>query len=362
MRSIYRLQYKVLAFACKPKSAPPFDDQTIFIRRFGHLWGAWLFERVSLSEKFRTALINLIRHIDGDTSKRQVILQAFLNDTQFHRKLNAPSFNFHRNLDQDTRALLKELMELFYDYLLDTGFPDISTSSATKFSRKDFRKAFWAANADLDLCPACDGARPPSISGVVQSENDHFFPKSAYPFLAVHFSNLLPMCKYCNQSFKKTIDPIDDHDNQPLARSFFPYEMPANELMEIAVSRANSGERDVSIEAKDTKDRIRAKNLDRLLSLQLRWKDELEHTIKRLIEDLSEHHRLSQPQPDSFLCLLQGKLNYSKQKQGLRNGNLLIVSYLEFAIHDTGEMRALQKEVNRIAQSYAASFQETRFV
>ena len=149
MRSIYRLQYKVLAFACKPKSAPPFDDQTIFIRRFGHLWGAWLFERVSLSEKFRTALINLIRHIDGDTSKRQVILQAFLNDTQFHRKLNAPSFNFHRNLDQDTRALLKELMSCFTIICLiqvSLTYPQVrQLSSPGKISERLFgqRMLIW---------------------------------------------------------------------------------------------------------------------------------------------------------------------------------------------------------------------------
>ncbi len=219
--------------------------------------------------------------------------------------------------------------------------------------------AFWAANAKLDLCPACDGSKPPSKYGVVQSENDHFFPKSAYPFLAVHFSNLLPTCKYCNQSFKQSIDPIDQHDNQPLARSFFPYEMPAVERIEIAMSRSSAGERDVAIEGKNAANELRARNLDRLLSLKPRWCDELQQTIWRLIEDLSEQPelqgRLSEPQSDSFLRLPQRTLQSSQQKKGRRNGNLLIVSYLEFAINDKGELRELQKEVNRIAQSYVAS-------
>jgi hypothetical protein len=360
MKSVYRLQYKVLAFACSTSALLLFSDQSVFVEKFGQRWGEWLFERISHNKKFNAAFTNLVRHINGDALKRHMILQAFLNDTRFHLRLNDATFGFqYRSLDQETKDLLKDLMELFYDDLLETGFPVASSNSYGKFTRNDFRKAFWDANDGVDLCPACDGPKPPSRFRVVQSENDHFFPKSIYPFLAVHFSNLLPVCKYCNQSFKRSADPIDQHDNQPLRRSFFPYEMPAAERVQVVVSRSNTGERDVAIEAKDNDDTIRATNLDRLLSLKARWRDELQRVIGELIEEFIRasdlRYRLGEHQTIPIIELLRVGIRSSRLNLGRKSGDMLKLAYLELALNDAKESSELQNELNRTLQIYLAS-------
>jgi hypothetical protein len=349
MKSIYRLQYKVLAFACSPQTRLPLNDPKVFTRKFGQQRGAWLFQRVSRSAKFNTALCNLIQHVNGDAHKRRTILRAFLNDTRFHLRLNDGAFGFqYRGLEQQTKGLLKDLMELFYDYLLDTGFPTNSPAGG-KFAKHDFRISFWSANAGLDLCPACDGPKPEV------SENDHFFPKSVYPFLAVHFSNLLPICKYCNQSFKQSTDPIDDHQHSPLSRSFYPYELPAVEYINVSVLRSAAGERTLEVTAKAAVDADRAKNLDRLLKLQTRWDNELKAVIGRLIEDLSDYYeRLSQAVSDDFPTLLKDELRICERKKGRRYGQLLIASYLQFVSGNAAELQQLHKEVTRISQSHHA--------
>ena len=90
----------------------------------------------------------------------------------------------------------------------------------TKFSNK-FRVKF-IQEANLKSCPYCNSAYILSAgnnkdgSEKLSADLDHFYPKSFYPFFAITLSNLIPVCKFCNQSLKR--------DNIMKEPHLYPYE------------------------------------------------------------------------------------------------------------------------------------------
>lgn len=57
----------------------------------------------------------------------------------------------------------------------------------------------------LKVCPYCNRSyiHPYySANSKTRADLDHFFPKSAYPYFAMSFYNLVPSCKVCNSSLK----------------------------------------------------------------------------------------------------------------------------------------------------------------
>lgn len=56
-------------------------------------------------------------------------------------------------------------------------------------------------------CPCCGLSKMEPAESVFREDNDHFFPVSTYPFAAVNFKNLLPVCEKCNKKRKNTKTP-----------------------------------------------------------------------------------------------------------------------------------------------------------
>lgn len=83
-----------------------------------------------------------------------------------------------------------------------------------------FDKDRFVKELDLRICPYCGrsyiyrvvktGKSKKEVS--VKPQIDHFLPKSAYPFLAMNFMNLIPCCPQCNMSpCKVDNDPLDNN-------------------------------------------------------------------------------------------------------------------------------------------------------
>ncbi len=72
--------------------------------------------------------------------------------------------------------------------------------------RNEFRPIFIKM-ANLKSCPYCNSAYVLSAGKLKDDEAndkysvdlDHFYPKSHYPFFAITLSNIIPVCKFCNQ-------------------------------------------------------------------------------------------------------------------------------------------------------------------
>ncbi|CAN5870198.1 hypothetical protein BH10CHL1_BH10CHL1_32520 [soil metagenome] len=100
----------------------------------------------------------------------------------------------------------------FYDIWGGAGFQKYlfkpETAPDSNYTRSNFVQRFTAKNPNLYICPICDASsyRNETSSGTYTSL-DHFFPRSLYPYLAIHPLNLLPMCPACNSGEAGQRDP-----------------------------------------------------------------------------------------------------------------------------------------------------------
>ncbi len=195
-----------------------------------------------------------------------------------------------------TQAAYEDAVELarnFYKILCD-GVPGDKINEPEKLDRQSVLRAYLDAQRQLSLkvCPGCDG-KPPSISdGIIHEDLDHFFPKSKYPFLAIHPLNLTPFCKDCNQTYKKSKDAIQDKDSSvadvhTLHDIFHPYQCPARDELTVEIQDDQNGNpafrfvpRPNMLQAQP-----RLHSIQYTLDLESRWTGEL--TEERVEEKLN---------------------------------------------------------------------------
>lgn len=95
----------------------------------------------------------------------------------------------------------------------------------------DYDTEFMKIN-DKEICPFCGINFLKGNNHTFREAYDHFIPKGIYPFNAINFKNLAPMCHECNSTYKLTKKPIyftDVHKINPIEKeaersfSFYPY-------------------------------------------------------------------------------------------------------------------------------------------
>lgn len=86
----------------------------------------------------------------------------------------------------------KEMVNLYDDYFSKKGKP----------ARQFYEKIINNAKNPNILCPFCGGVGEPN-------ELDHFLPKSGFGYYSIFPYNLIPICKDCNQLYKKTFYPTE---------------------------------------------------------------------------------------------------------------------------------------------------------
>lgn len=352
LKAILRFQREVLEFACT-LTDPSALDETIVKAKFSAA-GEWLcarlWKRTGEPQEFHAALIRMIKHVKGHAATRQRILSAFDNDTAFDHDLEDRNFRFsYRNLDETTKAAVRPLMVAFYNDLLKTGYPSVVHGGAVKVDRDALVDAFWKANPEMYVCPACDDPRPTVIDDKVYADEDHFFPKSSYPFLSMHAANLLPVCTTCNTRIKLSADPIDDHNDEPLLNSFHPYGAPAVENVDVLISRSATGERQINISDHRGMPSRRVARLNDLLKLEKRWYERLERSVGMIIDELRGQPRLLQRLKETsgdedLRVSLEYALSVKRDKIGKTHWYILQSSYLQYVLEDSDEFDLLLTE------------------
>jgi len=339
-----------LSFACNPNIILPLTEQTVH-DAFGPAVGGWLWRKLWYGKKksrLHEKLEKLMKYARQNVQASQQILDAFEHDIKFHKQINNPCFQFSYTmiLDETTKEAVRPLMTGFYEDLLAFGYPESIHGQPEKFDRDAFIGAFWKANPDLKVCPACDGFRPDKVDTKTYANADHFLPKSKYPFLSVHSANLVPLCIYCNRSFKSDRDPIDSQDNAPLTNSFFPYIRPAIDYIDVQVSRNEQGVKEICIIDIERNPSRRVRSLNRVFKLEERWPDRLKSEIERIRDELADwgrqlKRRGSQMEADDLRYDLSDILKERRSKIGRQPYYVLHTSYLNFAQSDKKEFEEL---------------------
>jgi 5-methylcytosine-specific restriction endonuclease McrA len=347
LRRILKLQFRVLLLACNHHLTLPLTAE--LCQKHLGADGEWVWDRYRRQAgKFRTAFDALHNHIERDRRSCKPLLRAFVHDTRFHLHITDPHFYFrYGHLDSATQEAARLLMELFYGMNFSVGVR--GNGQVERFNNDTFRNRFWEANTTMYLCPACDGQRPDVIAGSVQSENDHFFPISKYPFLSIHYMNLIPVCQTCNERAKRAQDPVDDHQTAPLIHTFHPYLRPARKSLKPRIVRKSGGELKLRLRDEDDKLSRRVKNLDTLLMLEERWNGRLKQREAYLIEVIRNQIRKQRGLKD----LSAGKLIKEIELMsfgydygiGRFDGHYLDSNYKDFILSDQSERELLWKKI-----------------
>jgi hypothetical protein len=118
---------------------------------------------------------------------------------------------------EDILKVLRELFIKLYEQVLDgKAFRD-AYSTTLRIHFDVFRKA----NENITICPLCGISELKTEFDKSRDQYDHYLPKSLYPFSAVNFDNLVPICKECNGlDVKADKNVIEDFSG----KLFFPYD------------------------------------------------------------------------------------------------------------------------------------------
>jgi 5-methylcytosine-specific restriction endonuclease McrA len=358
LERIVLFQRKLLNFACNSSTSLPITENQLKAE-FGDEIGEWLWDKFwtkrksgkKVQSKLHKALEKLIKYIERHSTMSAKIMDAFDHDIQFHQHLNDPNFKFkyRGELSLTVQKVVKGLLTAFYTDLLSSGFPSFIHGQTQKFDRDKFISSFWLANSKLAVCPACDGRRSPKIENKVYSDADHFFPKSTYPFLSVHYANLVPLCLDCNRSIKGDRDPIDDLNQEPLVNTFHPYANPAISQVDVIVSRNQFGKRQVKIEDKAGMPSRRVASLNRVFKLEKQWLDHLDYVVNSIVEAVREDRRKLTRRGltltlEDLKYDLEDKLKENIAKLGEKHYYVMQCSYLRYTLTNNQELTELLAE------------------
>lgn len=127
---------------------------------------------------------------------------------------------------------LEEALNNFYSKLYGTDSP-FNLEAFGQLNKKlipAHYEAFMTVNNE-EVCPFCGILPIKGNNHSYREAYDHYLPKGLYPFNALNFKNLAPMCHECNSTYKltedpiyedyKKIDPLKKEDTRQLA--FYPY-------------------------------------------------------------------------------------------------------------------------------------------
>ncbi|MCG8373858.1 MAG: hypothetical protein MI700_10010 [Balneolales bacterium] len=127
---------------------------------------------------------------------------------------------------------LEKLLSNFYKKLYgsESPFNLDAFGQLTKKLLPSHYEDFMEINDD-EICPFCGILPIKGNNHSYREAYDHYLPKGLYPFNALNFKNLVPMCHECNSTYKLTEDPIyEDYKKiDPLKKeeyrqlAFYPY-------------------------------------------------------------------------------------------------------------------------------------------
>ncbi len=176
-----------------------------------------------VDKKFKQAFYS-IKNLDGPEKRR--LRRMYFNQQRVKRLCNSLTIPII-SLDSFPPKLiesLKQLGEYLYSSVLNqkafTNLANVQETLSGHWSRFKF--------VNGNVCCFCGINDYEEQLANVPNQNqwkpayDHYLPKSKYPFAAVCFDNLIPVCFQCNSKAKRSLDPCFCKDKLR-HKSFYPY-------------------------------------------------------------------------------------------------------------------------------------------
>lgn len=179
------------------------------------------FERIYLKRDWVKEDVDEIYELCKQLTKdeRVAIKEAFIINNDIDSLCKAKQKPIELNtLVPVVESKMKPLLVKFYSNLIGAG------------EKLTYYNDLIIYNGDFKFCLCCGLTPVESAESHYREDNDHYLPKAEYPFAAVNFKNLPPLCSKCNKKCKSTNSPFKNQ-----RKSFYAFSPLENEF-EITVS------------------------------------------------------------------------------------------------------------------------------
>lgn len=185
-----------------------------------HLFPDWFQPSIHNSKKLSDSFEDVFNELINQSQEhQQQVYSQIENNNCIQNLCDDTGFVMENFLDW-TSVLGGKVKKLFIEKLyaaLDK--PVFRPEGCDKKPKKSYYEEFIKKNKSV--CPFCGMGKFPNPRGKTRSDLDHYLNKAKYPFLAANLKNLVPMCKECNQGYKKEKSVIDNEETRTSA--FYPF-------------------------------------------------------------------------------------------------------------------------------------------
>lgn len=209
---------------------------------------------------------------------------------------------------------------------------------------------FWGAYAysymiDLRVCPYCNRQYITPVltqNGMMRGDMDHFLPKSKYPYLSLSIYNLIPVCRFCNSSFKG--------DKEFELTDLYPFEESLDDYIKFNIDIVNNKKVNIKVKKYNNSNKV-----DRYLDM-FRIEDQYNYHInqaeelihKKIIyskEHVNEIRKIFKKHNISDVRINEILIGYTSDKTKINNETL---SKLKRDLVNQLELNIINKENDKI--------------
>lgn len=174
-------------------------------------------------------LLEIVKMVEDERVRRRI------DSDVVYAKISQNSYEKLYNRGAALTVLKNDIVDHFqtviYEMFVNQGYLGyVGTGNSKKFI---FDKAAHVKGLNLRVCPYCGRSYIYAVdkgSTTVKPQIDHFLPKSKYPFLALSYFNLIPVCPICNmKDCKGEYDPMVNIGTRPFS-IIYPYEYCDNKM------------------------------------------------------------------------------------------------------------------------------------
>jgi hypothetical protein len=215
-QGIYQLHSDILQFFQSAINLARFNGVNLLTPALRNL----VAESDTLGRKFKA----VFRELNRNAIDKQLVYNSLINNNNVRQLINDSTFPLQvlpSPLYDNVNISIKNLYDwLWYSTIKTKGCDD------NYGSIQDHYVLFDQLNYAVTkrLCPFC-GLEKLTNPKEKRNEYDHYLNRALYPYLAINFVNLVPMCDRCNKAPNKgSQNMIIDQDNGTRRPAYFVYD------------------------------------------------------------------------------------------------------------------------------------------
>ncbi|MGL5149443.1 MAG: hypothetical protein ACRC7N_02580 [Clostridium sp.] len=237
--------------------------------------------------KLKTYLIQLKEELEKATEAEKkdylVIFKANYKIDQIIKN-NSVIFTFD-DLENKCGKKIANITEELCEYLYE-DFKDIQSFARTYISPKKYYEKFIKNEVIKGNCPFCGEYEMPSEHSKARGDFDHYLRKSKYPFVSMHYKNLVPMCSTCNEPPYKGVKEV-----LGLKKTYYPYSTQKwNNILEIEKIKHGKDIKlekfKIVVENDNQSKKLENETWDEIFDIENRIKDKVRIKQKEIIGEI----------------------------------------------------------------------------